>query len=150
MHCKPTWCLFLKAIRGSIEMSLQPGAQVSRQLVGLGLQPTVPTPDGVSLEKVITSFQDPHGDFWGFSMFFVCETGLNARGEKFVFLCSDPRSDVIKRVSQPHLHSAAALHAAVLPKETKCSKGNQIPAAIFSSAPIMHVRRGCTGSAMLG
>lgn len=146
VHHKPVWCLFLKAIGGGMEMSLQSGTRASRQLVGLGVQPTVPAPDGGSLEKEITSVQDPHGDFWVSLVFFVHKIGLNARGEKFVFLCIDPRSNV----SQPHLHSAAAPLAAALPKETKCSTGNQIPAAIFSSALIMHVRWGCVGAAVRG
>lgn len=133
-----------------MEMSLQSGTQASRQLVGLGVQPTVPVPDGGSLEKEITSVQDPDGDFWVSLVFFVHEIGLNARGEKFIFLCSDPRSNVIKPISQPHLHSAAAPLAAALPKETKCSTGNQIPAAIFSSALIMHVQWGCAGAAVQG
>lgn len=133
-----------------MEMLLWPGARVSRQLMGLGVQPTVPTPNGESLEKMITSVQDTHGDFWVSSVFVVHEIGLNARGEKFVFLCSDPRSYVIKPISQPHLHSAAAPLTAALPKETKCVRGNQIPAAIFSSALIMHVWQACRGAAVLG
>ena len=40
--------------------------------MGLGVQPAVPTLDGgESLEKAITSVQDPRGGFWFSSVFFV-------------------------------------------------------------------------------
>lgn len=40
-----------------MEMPLCPGAWASRQLVGLGVQPVAPAPDGGSLEKAITTWR---------------------------------------------------------------------------------------------
>lgn len=93
---------------------------------GPGVEPTVPTPDGGSLEKAITSVQDTDGDFWVSSVFFVHEIGLNAREKKFIFLCSDPRSDVIKPIPQPHWHSSAA--PLTLPSRSCTSQGDNMQA----------------------